>query len=52
VVDHGVFALWSDDDAFLPVLREVFADAQAHVVEFANPLTRGTSPNTVYVARA
>jgi spermidine synthase len=54
VVDDGVFALWSDDppDAeFLPVLREVFADAQAHVVEFANPLTRGTSANTVYVAQ-
>jgi spermidine synthase len=54
VVDDGVFALWSDDppdDEFLPVLREVFADARAHVVEFANPLTRGTSANTVYVAR-
>ncbi len=54
VVDDGVFALWSDDppdEEFLPVLREVFADAQAHVVEFANPLTRGTSANTVYVAR-
>jgi len=54
VVDDGVFALWSDDppdDAFLPMLREVFADAEAHVVEFANPLTRGTSANTVYVAQ-
>ena len=54
VVDDGVFALWSDDppdEEFLPVLREAFADAQAHVVEFANPLTRGTSANTVYVAR-
>jgi spermidine synthase len=54
VVDDGVFALWSDDppdDMLLPVLREVFADVAAHVVEFANPLTRGTSANTVYVAR-
>lgn len=54
VADDGVFALWSDDppDAdFLLVLREVFADVDAHVVEFANPLTRGTSANTVYVAR-
>jgi spermidine synthase len=54
LVDDGVFALWSDDppdDEFLPVLREVFADAEAHVVEFANPLTRGTAANTVYVAR-
>jgi spermidine synthase len=54
LVDDGVFALWSDDppdEQFLPVLRKVFADVQAHVVEFANPLTRGTSANTVYVAR-
>ena len=29
---------------------EVFALAEAHVVEFANPLTGGTSANTVYVA--
>ncbi len=51
----GVFALWSDDppsDAFLAVLREVFASAVAHVVDFPNPLTGGTSSNTVYVARA
>ena len=55
LVDDGVFALWSDDppdDGFVPVLREVFADVEAHVVAFANPLTRGTSANTVYVARA
>jgi hypothetical protein len=29
----------------------VFATTEAHVVEFANPLTGGTSTNTVYVAR-
>jgi spermidine synthase len=49
----GVFALWSDDppdDDFLPVLRSVFGAAEAHVVSFANPLTGGTSANTVYVA--
>ena len=54
VADDGVFALWSDDppdEEFLPVLRAVFAEVGAHVVEFANPLTRGTSANTVYVAR-
>lgn len=53
LADDGVFALWSDDppdDEFLPVLRQVFAHVEAHVVEFANPLTRGTSANTVYVA--
>jgi spermidine synthase len=50
----GVFALWSDDPpdaAFLTVLREAFATAQAHVVAFANPYTGGESANTVYVAR-
>jgi spermidine synthase len=50
----GVFALWSDDppdEDFLAVLGKVFADPQAHVVPFANPLTGGTSANTVYVAR-
>jgi len=49
----GVFALWSDDppDAeFLDVLREVFADVDAHIVSFPNFLTAGESSNTVYVA--
>lgn len=49
----GVFALWSDDppeDAFTALLSDVFADAAAHDVTFANPLTGGTSANTVYVA--
>jgi spermidine synthase len=49
----GVFALWSDDppDAeFTAVLAEVFASAEARVVTFVNPLTGGTSANTVYVA--
>ncbi|GIF18982.1 spermidine synthase [Actinoplanes tereljensis] len=49
----GVFGLWSDDapdEGFLAVLRECFAAATAHVVTFANPLTGGTSANTVYVA--
>lgn len=52
--DGGVFALWSDDppdDAFLDDLGGVFASTRAHVIEFANPLTGGTSTNTVYVAR-
>ena len=49
----GVFALWSDDppdEDFVAVAREVFGSVEAHVVTFANPLTRGTSSNTVYVA--
>ncbi|MET0828207.1 MAG: spermidine synthase [Microbacterium sp.] len=51
--DEGVFALWSDDppdDEFLRVVGAVFERASAHVVEFHNPLTGGTSANTVYVA--
>jgi spermidine synthase len=50
---HGVFALWSDDapdEGFLEELRLVFPGPAAEVVEFANPLTGGTSSNTVYVA--
>lgn len=50
----GVFALWSDDppeQAFTELLADVFADAAAHEVTFANPLTGGTSSNTVYVSR-
>ena len=49
----GVFALWSDDppdDDFVALLRAEFGSAEAHVVSFANPLTGGTSANTVYVA--
>ncbi len=50
----GVFALWSDDppdDDFTSALQEVFATTTAHVVDFDNPFTGGTSANTVYVAR-
>jgi spermidine synthase len=49
----GAFGLWSDDapdEAFLAVLGQCFATATAQVVTFANPLTGGTSANTVYVA--
>ena len=49
----GAFALWSDDPpdpAFEAVLAEVFDGTESHVVDFANPLTGGTSANTVYVA--
>jgi spermidine synthase len=49
----GVFALWSDDppDAeFSAVLADVFDVSRADVVEFPNPITGGTSANTVYVA--
>jgi spermidine synthase len=51
----GVFALWSDDPPdveFLAVLQEVFDGCRAEVVDFANPLTGGSSANTVYLATA
>jgi len=53
LAERGVFALWSDDppdEQFLSVLSSVFDDAVAHVVDFDNRLTGGTSSNTVYVA--
>jgi spermidine synthase len=49
----GVFALWSDDppdEGFLRSLDRAFRSVTAHVVEFDNHLTGGTSANTVYVA--
>jgi spermidine synthase len=49
----GVFALWSNDppDAeFEDVLTGVFADVQATVVSFPNPLQESDAANTVYVA--
>jgi len=53
LTEGGVFALWSDDPpdaAFEAVLSAVFASCAAHVVTFANPLTGGSSANSVYVA--
>lgn len=50
----GVFALWSNDPPDAPfeaVLAEVFAESEARVVTFDNPLQRATATNTVYVAR-
>ncbi|MGB3185243.1 MAG: spermidine synthase [Ornithinimicrobium sp.] len=49
----GVFALWSDrapDEGFITTARTVFDMVDARVVRFANPLTGGTSSNTVYLA--
>ena len=50
----GVFALWSNDPAdadFTAHLKEVFAAASAHDIEFPNPYTNAASVNSVYVAR-
>ena len=53
LTDRGVFALWSDDPPdpdFMSTLSSVLDGCAAHVVEFDNRLTGGTSSNTVYVA--
>lgn len=50
----GVFALWSNDPpdpAFAAALAEVFAESDAKVVTFDNPLQERAATNTVYVAR-
>jgi hypothetical protein len=49
-----VFALWSNDppdQAYLAVLAEAFAAAEATVVSFDNPLQDRPATNTVYLAR-
>lgn len=51
---QGVFALWSNDppdETFTKTLAGVFSSAEAHVVEFDNPLQDRKATNTVYVAR-
>ncbi len=52
---EGVFGLWSDDppdEVFLGALTEVFATSSAQIVTFPNPLTRGESTATIYLAGA
>lgn len=49
----GVFALWSNDppdEEFKAVLAEAFADVEAEIVSFHNPLQERNATNTVYVA--
>jgi spermidine synthase len=49
----GTFALWSDevpDDEFASVLETVFTNVEARQIWFDNPLTRGRSANTLYLA--
>ena len=55
LTDAGVVALWAGgppDHDFMATMALVFAAPQAHVVDFANPVTGGVSSNTVYVAVA
>ena len=52
---RGIFGLWSNDppdESFRELLASVFAAAEAHVVEFDNPLQDRKATNTVYLARA
>ena len=51
---NGVFAMWADgapEDFFTDRLATVFARAEAHTIEFDNPITGGSSVGAVYVAR-
>lgn len=51
----GLFALWADgtpEESFTQRLGHVFASAEAHTIEFENPITGGTSKGAVYVATA
>ncbi len=50
----GVFALWScegPDEEFLARLAPAFRDAEAHPIEFYNPMIDEDEVNTIYVAR-
>ena len=49
----GVFALWTDgvaNQSFVEQLKAVFSKAEAHTIEFENPLHDGVSTGAVYVA--
>ena len=53
LVPGGVFAMWSDDppdDDVTMMLESVFIDDEAQSVWFDNPLTRGRSAATIYLA--
>lgn len=53
LVAGGTFAMWSDDapdDQFLAAIDTVFTDIEARPVYFDNPLTRGRSSATIYLA--
>ena len=53
LVPGGVFAMWSDDPPdqdFTSLLESVFTDVEAQSVWFDNPITRGSSAATIYLA--
>ncbi|MGY2079571.1 spermine/spermidine synthase domain-containing protein [Modestobacter sp. SYSU DS0657] len=52
---NGVFSLWSNDppdEEYLAALSAVFADVEAQVIDFPNPLQERVATNTVYLATA
>ncbi len=51
----GVFGMWADgvpEDSFTEHLDQIFNHAEAHEIEFYNPLTGGESFGTVYIGFA
>ena len=51
---NGTFAMWADgapEAFFTERLGKVFTHAEAHTIEFDNPITGGTSVGAVYVAK-
>ena len=53
LVPGGTFAMWSDDppaEDFTALLGSVFTDAEAQSIWFDNPITRGRSAATIYLA--
>ena len=53
LVPGGAFAMWSDDppdDDFTSLLQDVFTNVEAQTVWFDNPITRGQSAATIYLA--
>ncbi len=51
---NGIFSLWADgmpEEEFTHRLTGVFSSAEAHTIEFPNPVTGGSSKGAVYVAR-
>ncbi|MFI1235492.1 spermidine synthase [Nocardia salmonicida] len=53
LVDGGTFAMWSDDAPdveFCATLESAFIDVEAQPIVFDNPLTRGQSGATIYLA--
>ncbi len=50
----GVFAMWADgapEKSFTQHLSQTFPTAEAHTIEFDNPITGGKSVGAVYVAK-